>query len=161
MAREGATVTLEQNKAIIRRLEEAWQADDWDTLDELFAPDMISHAAVPYLPSGPKGWKLAHVQMRRAVPDRRVSIEDMVAEGDRVVVRCRMTGTNDGGLPWAEARPSGDRVDMEWISIYRIVDGKVAEHWAINDMITLVRQIGAPADLIGSRIVRGGWPLLE
>jgi predicted ester cyclase len=155
-----ATSVLEQNKEIVRRVEEAWQADDWDTLDELFAPGMVSHAAVPYLPPGPAGWKLAHQQMRRAVPDRQVHIEDMIAEGDRVVVRCRMVGSNLGGLPWAGVEPNGNTVDMDWISIYRIEQGKIAEHWAINDMPTLLRQIGAPPDLISTRIVRGGWPVL-
>jgi predicted ester cyclase len=152
---------LEANKEIIRRVEEAWQAEDWDTLDKLFAPDMVSHAAVPYLPTGPIGWKMAHRQMKQAVPDRRVTIEDIVAEGDRVVVRCRMVGTNLGGLPWADAQPNGSAVDMEWISIYRLAEGKVAEHWAINDMMTLVQQIGAPPELIRARALRGGWPVLR
>jgi predicted ester cyclase len=158
---EATLSRTEQNKRIIRRVEEAWQADDWETLDELFAPDMVSHAAVPFLPSGPKGWKTAHRQMRRAVPDRRVTIEDMVAESDRVAVRCRMVGTNLGGLPWADVEPNGNRIDMEWISIYRIEGGKVAEHWAINDMLKLVQQIGAPAELIRNRAIRGGWPMLR
>ena len=151
---------LEQNKALIRRVEEAWQADDWDTLDDLFARDMISHAAVPYLPPGLSGWKMAHQQMRRAVPDRQVTLEDVIAEGDRVVVRCRMVGTNQGGLPWAGVAPNGHRIDMEWISIYRIEGQRVAEHWAINDMMRLVQQIGAPPELIRSRVLRGGWPVL-
>src|SRR5438128_1605999 len=111
---------LEENKALIRRVEEAWQADDWDTLDDLFAPGMVSHSAVPYLPAGLSGWKVAHQQMRRAGPDRKVTIEDIIAEGDRVVVRCRMVGTNSGGLPWAEVSPNDHAIDMEWISIYRI-----------------------------------------
>jgi predicted ester cyclase len=150
----------ERNKEIVLRLEAAWQDDDWQTLDELFAPDMVSHAGVPYLPRGPKGWKLAHKQMRAAVPDRQVTIEDIIAEGDRVVVRCRMTGTNRGGLPWAQADANGNPVDMEWISIYRLRDDKVAEHWAINDMMRLVQQIGAPPELIRARALRGGWPVL-
>jgi predicted ester cyclase len=148
------------NKALIRRLEAAWQADDWNTLDELFAPDMVSHAAVPFLPTGPEGWKVAHRQMRAAVPDRQVTIEDIIAEGDRVVVRCRMVGTNRGGLPWAEAQPNGNPIDMEWISIYRIEGNKVVEHWAINDMMRLVQQIGASPELIRARAIRGGWPVL-
>jgi predicted ester cyclase len=151
---------LEKNKALIRRVEEAWQADDWDTLDDLFAPGMVSHAAVPYLPAGPSGWKMAHQQMRRAVPDRQVTIEEMIAEGDRVMVRCRMVGTNSGGLPWADVSPNGHPIDMQWISIYRIDGDRVAEHWAINDMMTLVQQIGAPPELIRSRVLRGGWPVL-
>jgi predicted ester cyclase len=151
---------VERNKAIIRRVEAAWQADDWETLDELFSPDMVSHAGVPFLPRGPEGWKLAHQQMRAAVPDRDVTIEDIIAEGDRVVVRCRMKGSNQGGLAWAQAAANGNPIDMEWISIYRLRDGKVVEHWAINDMMRLVQQIGASPELIRARALRGGWPVL-
>lgn len=73
--RQGSgTATFEQNEAIIRRLEEAWQADDWETQDELFAPDMVSDAAVSHLPPGPRGLEdvYAAAADRRAVrPDRR------------------------------------------------------------------------------------------
>jgi predicted ester cyclase len=95
-----------------------------------------------------------------AVPDRRVTIEDIIAEGDRVVVRARLTGTNRGGFEWAGVPPNLNRIDMEYISIYRIEGGKIVECWAINDMMTLTRQIGSDPDLIIRRVMRGGWPLL-
>src|SRR5207247_1731746 len=66
----------EENKALIRRVEEAWSAGYFDLLGELFDPSMVSHAAVPYLPPGLQGWIKAHRQMTHAVPDRRGSTED-------------------------------------------------------------------------------------
>jgi predicted ester cyclase len=153
-------IVSRQNKELILRVEEAWNRGDLDALDEFFAPDVVSHAAVPRLPRGLSGWKQAHRQMLAAVPDRQVTIEDMIAEGDRVVVRARLTGTNLGGLPWAGVTPNGNRIDMEYITIYRIDGGKIVECWALNDMMTLIGQIGADPDLVRRRVIRGGWPLL-
>jgi predicted ester cyclase len=150
----------EANKDLIRRVEAAWEADDFETLERLFDPEMVTNASVPYLPEGFEGWKAAHLQMRRAVPDRKVTIEDILAEGDRVAVRCRLRGTNVGGFPWAGAEGNGRPIDMQWLGIYRIRDGRVVEHFAINDMTTLVHQVGAPDALIDRRVRRGGWPFL-
>ena len=154
-------MSVEENKELVRRIEEAWNSANLDALDDLFHPDVTSNACVPFLPPGLEGWKISHRGMHRAVPDRKVTIEDMIAEGDKVVVRCRLTGTNLGGLPWAGAPPNADEVDMQWITIYQIEGGKVKRCWALNDMSTLVRQIGAPTELIARRVVRGGWPVLR
>lgn len=150
----------QENKDLVLRVEKAWNSGDLDALDDFFATDVVSHAAVPRLPRGLEGWKQAHRQMLAAVPDRRVTIEDIIAEGDKVVVRARLTGTNRGGLEWAGVPPNLNRIDMEYISIYRIQGGKIVECWALNDMMTLTRQIGADPDLIRRRVIRGGWPLL-
>jgi predicted ester cyclase len=154
-------MSIEENKELVRRIEHAWDSGDLDALDELFHPDVTSNASVPFLPPGLEGWKISHLAMHRAVPDRKVTIEDMIAEGDRVAVRCRLRGTNLGGLAWAGAAPNGGPIDMEWITIYQIEQGKVKRCWALNDMSTLVRQIGAPEELIARRILRGGWPVLR
>jgi predicted ester cyclase len=150
----------EANKELVRKMEEAWESGNLDALDQYFSPDVVSHAAVPFLPRGLEGWKIAHRQMLAAVPDRRVTIEDMIAEADRVVVRARLTGTNLRGLPWAGVSANHSRIDMEFISIYRIEDGKIVECWALNDMALLTRQLGADPGLIKRRLIRGGWPLL-
>jgi len=150
----------ERNKQLVLRIEAAWESGDLDALDDLFAPEVSSHAAVPRLPPGLPGWKQAHRQMLAAVPDRRVCIEDVFGEGDKVVVRARLTGTNRGGLPWANVPPNDRPIDMEYITIYRIAGGKVVECWALNDMMSLVRQIGADLDLVRRRVIRRGWPLL-
>lgn len=89
------------------------------------------------------GFKMIHGMSMSAMPDRKVEIVDMISEGDKVVVRCRTTGTNSGGFPWLGATANGGKIEIEWISIYRLENGKVVEHWGINDGITLLGQIGA------------------
>jgi predicted ester cyclase len=151
---------LERNKEIVRRIEAAWNAHDLDALDQYFSPDVIGNASVPYLPKALEGWKQAHTEMTEAYPDRQHFIEDMIAEGDKVVVRCRLVGTNTGGIHWLGVPPNGEPVDMQWICIYRLVEGRVVETWSFNDMLTLVRQMRADPELVVSRVMRGGWPLL-
>jgi predicted ester cyclase len=129
----------EQNKAAVRQVEEAWNANNLDALDDLFAPDFVTHAGGPGLEPG----KSMHQLSMGAFPDRRTSIKEMVAEGDRVAVRLRMTGTNTGGLPWLGVPANNNKVDVEWISIYRLRDGKVVEHRAVMDVMGLMQQLGA------------------
>lgn len=133
----------EENKAIVRRVEETWSSGNLEALEELFAPDYVNHAAMPGMPQGLEGAKLAHQASVSSFPDRRVVIEDMIAEGDRVVVRCRMTGTNMGGIPWAGIPANEKKLDVQWISVYRIREGRVAESWGLNDIATFMQQMGA------------------
>lgn len=131
------------NKQTIRTIEEAWDRGDLDALDQYFAPDFVQHSAVPGMPPGLQGAKLAHQGSVQAFPDRHIAIEEIVGEGDTVVVRCRMTGTNQGGLPWLGVPANGKSVDVQWISIYRLSDGRVVEHRAVMDLLTLMQQLGA------------------
>jgi predicted ester cyclase len=70
----------------------------------------------------------------------------MVAEGDQVVVTVRMTGTNQGGLPWLNIPANGAKVDTRWVGFYLVRDSKIAEHWAIADIAGMVRQLNAAAN---------------
>jgi steroid delta-isomerase-like uncharacterized protein len=133
----------EQNKAVVRQIEEAWDRNDLDALDALFAPDFVTHAAVPGLPPGLAGAKLAHQTSLQSFPDRKVAIEEIVGDDELVAVRCRMTGTNEGGLAWAGIPANGNRVDVQWISLYRLRDGQAVEHRAIMDVMGLMQQLGA------------------
>lgn len=149
-----------ENVALVLKVEEAWNSGDLDCLDELFTPDAVGHASVPGLPEGLAGWKLAHTNMMRALPDRFVYVKDVIAQGDRVVVRSQFVGTNLGGLAWAGVPANGRRVDIPVISIYRVADGKIAEHWAINDLLGLLQQVGARREVVGGRVMKGAWPVL-
>jgi steroid delta-isomerase-like uncharacterized protein len=133
----------EQNKEVVRRIEEAWDRNDLDALDALFAPDFTSHATVPGLPPGLAGAKLAHQTSLQSFPDRKVIIEDITGDDELVAVRCRMTGTNQGGLAWAGVPANGNSVNVEWISLYRLHDGQVVEHRAVMDVMGLMQQLGA------------------
>jgi predicted ester cyclase len=131
------------NKEIVRRIEEAWDRGDLSALEECFAPDFVAHSAAPGLPPGLEGAKMAHQGALQAFPDRRVTIEEIVCEGDLVAVRCRMRGTNQGGLPWLGIPANGRSVDVEWVSIYRLTGGRVVEHRGVMDLFSLVQQLGA------------------
>lgn len=133
----------EQNKEVVRRIEEAWDRNDLETLDPLFAPDFVTHTSVPGLPPGLAGAKMAHQGSLHSFPDRKVTIEDITGDGDLVAVRCHMTGTNQGGLAWANVPANGNRIDVEWISLYRVRDGQAVEHRAVMDLLGLMQQLGA------------------
>lgn len=135
-------MSAEENKALVRQIEEAWNSGNLTALDNLFAPNFVAHNAVPGLPPGLAGAKMAHQASLQSYPDRQTRIEDMIAEGDKVVVRMRMTGTNRGGLPWMGVPANGNKVDVQWISIYRIADGKAVEHQAEMDMLGMMQQLG-------------------
>lgn len=135
-------MSTEENKAVVRQIEEAWNAGQLDALDALFAPDFMPHNTVPGLPPDLAGAKMSHQASVQAFPDRRTTIEDLIAEGDQVVVRVRMTGTNTGGVPWFGAPANGKKVDWQWISIYRVAAGKVVEHRAVMDLLGLMQQLG-------------------
>jgi steroid delta-isomerase-like uncharacterized protein len=134
---------MADNKQIVRAIEEAWDRGDLDALDQHFAPDFVARSAVPGMPPGLQGAKLAHQGAIQAFPDRHVAIEEIIGEGDTVAVRCRMSGTNQGGLPWLGVPANGRAVDIEWISIYRLSGGRVVEHRAVMDLLGLMQQLGA------------------
>ena len=132
----------EQNKDLARRFyEEVLNRGDIDRVDELCTADIVDHEAPPGTPEGIEGVKMFARMMREGFPDLRVTVEDIVAEGDRVAARAQFTGTHQGefmGVP-----PSGNRVEYEAIDIVRVVDGKAAEHWGVTDNMALMEQIGA------------------
>ena len=134
-------------KDVVRRLEQAWAANDLAVVDELLAPDLVSHDAPPGMPPGREGAKAAHQMAMASFPDRRMAIEDIVGEGDRVAVRTTIRGTNTGGVPWLGVPANGKAVEIESISVYRVAGGRVVEHWGQNDVGRLMIQLGAASPL--------------
>jgi predicted ester cyclase len=133
-----------ENKELIRRLEEAWASNDMAAIDGFFAQNYDNSAtAMPGLPPGVEGAKMAHQGAMQSFPDRQTVIEDVIAEGDKVMVRGRYTGTNKGGVPFLGAPANGNPIDVAFVSIYRIENGKIVEHWGLNDAATLMQQLGA------------------
>ena len=124
-------MSLEENKALVRREQaELWShTGDLDAAEELFAADQAEAA------------KQEAAEFRRGCPDVTSTIEDLIAEGDKVVARWRSRATHRGdymGMP-----PSGKEVQIMGISVYRIEEGKIAESWTVEDELGLMRQIGA------------------
>lgn len=108
-------------------------------VDEIFAPGCVMH-----FPGGDGGTGRIlrfHLLTMDAFPDLSFVIDDMIAEGSRVAVRGRMTGTSTG--PFHGYPPTGKRVTMGFITLCRVRDGKIAETWGYNDMPGLMRQLGA------------------
>jgi predicted SnoaL-like aldol condensation-catalyzing enzyme len=127
------------NKDVVRAVEEAWDGQNLDALDQYFAPEFDnSTSAVPGLPPG-----LAHQGAMQSFPDRKVNIEEIVGDGDTVAIRTRVTGTNDGGFPLFNVPANGAKIDFPAVGIYRLRDGKIVGHWGLNDALTLMMQLGA------------------
>ena len=134
----------EQNKELARRFyDEVLNTGDVERVSDLCTEDVVDHEAPPEWPAGIEGVKAFVRTFRAAFPDLRVTIEDMLADGDRVAARVRMTGTHQGDFMGVPA--SGSRVEFETIDIIRIADGKAAEHWGVTDNMALMQQIGAIA----------------
>ena len=127
---------LEANKRLIRdHYEQLVNRNNWDAADQQLAPDFIDHAAPIGTPRGSAAAKLAMQRLHFAIPDVRVTLEDVLAEGDRVVVRATWRGTHQGllyGIP-----PTGRAVTITGMVLWRIANGKIAERWATVDFSDL------------------------
>lgn len=134
-------MSIEENKTIVRRYQEAYNSNNLDDLDELVAADLITHALMPGMPPSLEGGKQIHRMTVAAIPDFHTAIEDLLAEGDKVVMRFTATGTFKNeflGLP-----PTGKLIKFTGISIFRLAGGKIVEHWGQEDELGLMRQLGA------------------
>jgi steroid delta-isomerase-like uncharacterized protein len=129
------------NKAIIRQFWDVWEQGNIDLLDDLLAPEYVNHTlATPDLPSGPEGVKEVVSMFRSGVPDLRVVIEDMIAEGDKVATRYTLEGTHEGelfGVP-----PTGQLLSIKSFTVERVSDGKIRDHWRVSDNLDMMQQLG-------------------
>jgi steroid delta-isomerase-like uncharacterized protein len=135
------TSSLEQNKDLMRRyIEEVWNKGDFDFVDKNFSADFVNHGTLPGQPSDRDGIKWVIRNTRNAIPDLYLSIEDMVAEGDKVVTRWLAKGTHKGDF--MGAKPTDNKISVSSIVIDRIKDGKIVEAWSNRDDLGLLQQIG-------------------
>lgn len=131
----------EENRTIAQRFgEDIWGKGDQDALEELFAPDFVDHGAIPGQPPGHEGHKHQLAVFRSAFPDLRVTNEDVIAEGDKVVLRWTARGTHEGEL--MDIAPTGKEVTFTGIDVLRIADGKVVERWAEGNDLEVMQQLG-------------------
>jgi steroid delta-isomerase-like uncharacterized protein len=133
-------MSTESNKAIIHSLyERLFNKGDLSAADELHAADFVYHEfGLP--PVGLEEYKKRNVVFFRALPDRKVTIEDLIAEDDKVVARATMHATQTGDLPGIPA--TGKPVTATSIIIYRIAEGRIAEEWESWDALGVMRQLG-------------------
>ncbi len=126
-------MSTEANKALIRRYQEAYNSNNLDLLDEIVAANLITHAQDPSVPSGLEGGKQIHRDTVAGFPNLHFHIEDLIAEGDKVVARFTATATE---------KDSGKRAVITGISIFRIAGSKIVEHWANQDDLGWYQQLG-------------------
>jgi steroid delta-isomerase-like uncharacterized protein len=135
-------MSTEENKAIARRFIRVWDTDDPSILDELAAPDIyVSYPILPGPIQGAGPFKEVLAGVRAGLPDIKIEVGNLIAEGDFVVAPWTISGTHLGdlmGIP-----PSGKRVTWDGITIYRIEDGKVVDERGEENGLGLLRQIGA------------------
>lgn len=122
-------MSIEENKRAVRELvAEVWSKHQLEKVGEFIAGDLLDDA-------------VEHTrQFLDAFPDVQVTIEDLIAEGDKVVARLHGTGTNSG--PFAGQPPTGKRITLTSVRIYRLAEGKVVESWAMQDRLGLMEQLG-------------------
>jgi steroid delta-isomerase-like uncharacterized protein len=134
----------ERNKALVRReLEEIFNEGKLDLADELLAADYVVHdSALPEPVRGIDGFKRLRAGYQNASSDLRTTINDMIAEDDKVVTRWTTRGTHDKG-EMLGVPPTGKQVEVTGITLNRISEGKIAEDWTVWDSLGLLRQLGA------------------
>ena len=130
----------EENKAIVKRLYGELNRGNLNVADELIVPDYAQHSILP-VPPGREGFKQFFAAFGAAFPDAHFAIEDLFGEGDRVAMRFRGQFTHKG--PFMGIPPSGKRITMTGIDVFRLKGGKIVEHWDQVDQLGFLQQLGA------------------
>ncbi len=134
-------MSVEENETIALGYFEAFVNKDLAWIDEHIAPDFVRHdPGLPFEVRGPEGVKELNSAFHMAFPDLRLDIEDVIAEGGKVLVRLAIRASHRGEL--AEIPPTGKEVDVPVMDLFRIADGRLAEHWAIIDNLGMMQQLG-------------------
>ena len=129
------------NKAVVRRIYEAFSQNNLDVLDDLIASDFTDHNPNPGQGPGLEGLKQFISSMHTVLYGLQNDVEDMVAEGDKIAARLRISGTHQG--EFLGIAPTGKQVTFTGIDILRIAEGKVVEHWGNVDELGMLQQLGA------------------
>ena len=144
-----STAQATSNKATLRRFHDAMNnamnAGDAEliakTIDEFVEPDVLIRTPLPVDATGAQALKEVFGRLHRAFPDLHITVEDVIAEGDKVVGRNSVTGTHQGeymGRP-----PTGKSITYNEIFIFRFAGGRIAETWGVVDVFSRMKQLGA------------------
>ena len=120
---------------------EAFSRGNLDILDRYVKEDYVNHNRLPGSAPGRAGLKATMGALRRVIPDLRYVIEDLVGEGDRVAVRARMEGTDQGGI--GGRPPTGRAFSVLSLAVIRFEEHMVAERWGLHDVEEMTRQLHA------------------
>jgi steroid delta-isomerase-like uncharacterized protein len=133
-------VSTDENRIIARRIvEEFINNGELDVADELFAADLVNHSPGRGTTPVRGGMKQFIANLQVAFPDHKLTIEDMIAEGDKVVLRMTGRGTHTGDLGMLPA--TGKRVEVPLISILRFSSGRTIERWNVSDKVSILQRL--------------------
>ena len=150
-------MSAEHNKVVVRRfVEELWNNRDLDVADEIFAADCITHqissgSEPAASPRDPETLKRHVAEWLAGFPDLSFSVEQMIADTDRVVSRIVMRGTHTG--VWLGVAPTGKRVSLRMMTVHRIANGKIVEDWVLVESLGFLQQLGL---LPATRVIMEG-----
>ena len=134
-------MSTETNKATVRRMiEQVWNKQRLDLVEEFYSEDVILHSAGAPLSSGVEAVRAGTAMGLKAFPDQDITIDGEIAEGDTVAIRWTVAGTHKGdllGIP-----PTGKQFSHDGMTFYRLVNAKIAESWFLGDNFSLMQQLG-------------------
>jgi hypothetical protein len=139
-----STAEIAANKAAFQRFHDAANTGDMDviskTIDELVDPDAVVRTPLPIGVTGAEALKQIWSMLLRIYPDIHLTVEDQIAEGDKVVGRTTVTGTHQG--EFMGVAPTGKSVTYNEMFIFRFANGRVVETWGVVDVYAQMKQIG-------------------
>jgi hypothetical protein len=142
-----STTEEASNNAAVRRFVDVISTGDAEVIskaiDESVDPDVLIHMPLPIQATGAQALKQVWAMLLRGLPDVHVTVEDLIAEGDKIVSRNTVTGTHQGeymGLP-----PTGKSITYNEIFIFRFTNGRIAEMWGVVDVFSQMKQLGVIA----------------
>jgi steroid delta-isomerase-like uncharacterized protein len=128
----------DDNKTLVQRFyEEVINQKNLAALDQFVAPNAVNHTVPSGLPQGPSQFLSMHLN---AFPDLKVTVVDLLADGDRVVALVSIHGTQQGALRGVSS--TGKPITVMGINIFRIANGKMVEHWGLSDRLSALQQLG-------------------
>lgn len=141
-------MSTEENARTIRRIyDELWNGRKLEVADELIAEGSTNYdTGLLPMPFGPEEMKGTVRMITAAFPDNRHEVEELIAEGEKVVLRCTLAGTHEG--PFMGIPPTGRRIEVTEIHVFRLEDGKAVEHRVGRDDLGAMRQLGIIADAV-------------
>jgi predicted ester cyclase len=134
-------MSVEEDKALVRReIDEAWHKGNLTAIDEIYAANFVDHSPFPGTTPDREGIKQFISIIRDAFPDIKLTIEDLIAESDKVVERVTATGTNKGDF--MGINPTNKQIIVPVITINRFAGDKIVERWSVSDQLAMMQQLG-------------------
>lgn len=132
---------MTDNEAVVRRVfDEIANRGDFDVVDQIYREDYVDHAPLPGGPPGREGVRHSIGGLRTAMPDLHVTVEAVSAHADKVAVHNTWSGTHTGEV--LGIRPTGRDLTFTGVVVFRLVDGLIAERWAIGVELNMLKELG-------------------